>query len=143
MKDVDAALGPDAVRVVIPDEPGAADQLARENPALLERATSESWLGDAPFDGTDIWVYVPGETTATGTRIPVGETFAESVERVADRVQEGIIESKAHFGTAFPSCPRHGGHPMWPEARVDRAVWVCHTDHDLVIPVGQLQPPSG
>lgn len=139
LDDVDASLGPDAVRVVILDEPGAADQLAIENPSLLGLATSGRWAGDAPFDGTDILIYVPGEMTARSNRIPLGEPFSAIVERVVDLVQGEIVESKTHFGSAFPLCPRHGGHPMWAEARGSRALWVCHADPDVVVPVGQLR----
>ncbi len=137
MSDVEAVLGPDAVRVVILSEVGALDQLARENPSLLDAAT-DPCAGEAYFDGTDFWVYVPGVGSATGSRVPDGEPFAATVERIADRAQQAIVESRAHFGTSFPSCHRHGSHPMWPEVRDERAVWVCPSDPDIAVPIGQL-----
>jgi hypothetical protein len=140
LKDIASVMGPDAVRVVMPEEPGAQDLLLAENPSLLEHLTDGRWRREEFFEGTDIWVYVPGESSSSGTRIPEGEPYPEVIERVADRVQETLVESRAHFGECFPTCPKHGEHPMWAEVRDEQAIWVCHSDREFVIPIGSFRP---
>ena len=132
-------LGPNAVRIVIPEDPSTQDLLRAENPALLESLANPRWRWGDMFEGTDICVYVPGESSSSGTRIPEGESYPEVIERVADRVQETLVESRAHFGESFPTCPKHGGHPMWAEAREGQALWVCHSDREFVIPIGSFR----
>lgn len=55
------------------------------------------------------------------------------VEAMQEQVHEHGID------TAWPRCPRHGGHPLWlEEIRGPELWWSCRTDGDRVAPLGRL-----
>lgn len=134
--DVNAVLGTSAVSVALADEPGAVDSLADEDMSLLDALTDPR--GSAGSSGVGLWVYVPGELGAVGVWHQESEDFSGVVVRVAEAVQEVIVESGRFFGAAFPPCPAHPTHPLWAEVQDGEALWVCATDAQVTVPVGRI-----
>jgi hypothetical protein len=54
---------------------------------------------------------------------------------LADHLQRGVIESGL-VDTAWPKCPRHLRHPLWPKLVSGVAVWQCQTDAKINTPIG-------
>jgi hypothetical protein len=132
--DVDATLGTGIVAVAIPSEsdPVGADELAADDSELLDLLTR-------PRFGTvsDAWIYLPGESGATGID-DSGGMFVDLVVRVAEATQERVMESRRFFGAAFPECPEHPNTPLWPKARGADAVWACIDGGSTAIRIGGL-----
>lgn len=134
LADVNATLGVGVVAIAIPAEsnPDVADQLAREDPELLELLTRPRF-----GSSSDAWIYLPGEPGATGI-VDLGGLFVDLVISVAEATQELVMESRRFFGAAFPECPEHPNTPLWPKARGADAVWACIDGGTTAIPVGRL-----
>ena len=139
LHDVRATFGSPVVSVAVTNEADAAELLAREDPTLLNTLT-DARLGAGSGD-VGAWVYVPGELGAVGIWNQESDDFPSLVVRVAESVQEVIVESGRFFGAAFPPCPAHQNHPLWAEAREGEAVWVCRTDRHVAVPVGEMAKP--
>lgn len=76
--------------------------------------------------------------TATGVSSHRGETEAELVTRLASAVQDCVVESRRHFGLAWPPCP-HPSHRHPLDAPYGTpGVWICPVTHDLVAEIGEL-----
>jgi hypothetical protein len=67
-----------------------------------------------------------------------GLGWGSFVAGVADTLQDEIIESADHWGTAFPICRAHGVHPMDSAVLDDVAFWVCPKGSGTPIPIGTL-----
>jgi hypothetical protein len=119
LADVAAVLGPEAVTV------GSADEFA----------AATGW--PSPAFRPHYVAYVPGEMGGTGLT-DHGGPWLDLLVKVAEDIQEVVIESRRHFGIAFPACPEHPNHPMWPEIRGDQAVWECQQGGDAFTPLGSL-----
>ena len=132
MQDVEAVVGPGAVRIVTgtPDELDAA-------------ATQE--FGPSPFSrvGSDShgWVLQTGGG-AIGLQGREEMAWEDYVVDVAEVLQEAVIEGAQHWGAAFPPCPEHPNHPM--DAKVIRGIasWVCPLGSAEPIPIGTLGLPE-
>lgn len=140
LHDVGAVFGAAAVSVAVADEPGAVELLAGESPNLLDQLT-DSRRG-VRSDDIDAWIYVPGELGGVGVGLADSEHFASLVVRVAEAIQEVVVESGRFFGAAFPPCPAHPNHPLWAEVQGGEAVWACPTDKLLTVPVGDVGAPG-
>lgn len=138
LRDVTAALGADAVVVAITSEADSLALLEVSNPGLLDTLTTPGFGG---FSEVDAWVYVPGDIGAIGLYLMETEPFARLVVRTAETIQEAVIESIPYYGAAFPSCPAHRIHPIWPEVRDGTAVWACPSDHAIAVRVGTTEVP--
>ncbi len=136
MNDVEAELGQGAIVIVVgsPDELSA--QLAIWRPTWRPRAA-----GDVPVVG---WVLDSGGHSAIaltsqaalswGEQADLGWT--EVVVRVADTVQEGLIEGTGHV--PFPICRTHGVHPMDAAVMAGVPSWICPKGAGEPVPIGAL-----
>lgn len=136
LHDVRVVYGPSAVSVAVTDEPGAVELLADEHPSLLDQLTDSRW--GMSSDDVDAWIYVPGELGAVGVWVQESDHFADLVVRVAEAIQEVVVESGRFFGAAFPPCSAHPQHPLWAEVQQGEAVWACPSDKQLTVPVGHV-----
>ena len=60
------------------------------------------------------------------------------VEAIQEQVQEDRID------TAWPQCPRHGGHPLWLEEYAAAELWwSCRNDGARIAPLGELPAVHG
>ena len=90
-----------------------------------------------------LWVYAADASAGVGIWIPEYDAWPEIVARVADAIQELIIESDTYWGTAIPPCPLHPNTPLWPNVVAGRAVWSCGTSgQPPMIPIGELPGAS-
>jgi hypothetical protein len=135
-RDVTAVLGPGSVVVALTAERETVRLLEVNNPELLDTLTRP---GMREFTDVDAWVFVPGDVGAVGLRLQESESFADLVARTAEIIQEAVIESSTYFGAAFPPCPAHPNHPLWPEVRDRAPVWVCPTDRAVAVAIGAGQ----
>ena len=93
----------------------------------------------------DACVYVPGVTPmATGVVTHPGESLDQLIVRLADTVQDCIVESRRYRGQAWPRCPIHpsANHPLSPRSIEGHSQWVCPVLGDSIAAVGML-PASG
>ena len=82
--------------------------------SILEYLTAPTWPEDDPW-----WL-------------------RQLVEVVQEQVQEDRID------TAWPQCPRHGGHPLWLDEPAGRELWwSCREDRTRIAPLGGLSAVPG
>jgi len=112
MQDVEAELGPGALTVIV----GSQEELAAELPPWASSFPSRSNIYG--------WVFMSGDG-AIGLCDSEGMPWEDLVVRIADTLQERIIEGSEHWGATFPTCPKHRSHPMNAEVVADVASWVC------------------
>jgi hypothetical protein len=43
-----------------------------------------------------------------------------------------------HVLEPWPRCPRHRGHPLYPQVRASKAAWVCRRDNIIIASIGEL-----
>jgi hypothetical protein len=109
---------------------------------IFEDETSDS-VGD-DFVSVMVW---SADGTGMGVFVPVEDTAAERVARLADQVQEWEIEELAAVGrpATWPECPDHpDSHPLEPVVADDTAVWRCPRSGHVISQVGALsknRPP--
>jgi hypothetical protein len=74
----------------------------------------------------DAYAFIRGEVGWTGFQLEFwGQLPPEiGVARVAETVQELVMERSVYFGQSFPPCPDHA-EPLWPGVVDGRAVWRC------------------
>lgn len=137
LHDVAVALGTGAVTIVIPgdNDDWTITELLATDPPVLDLLTDprRGWTS------CDAWAFEPMCPGMVGIEVFDGQTQASLVVRVADVVQEVLMEGERHFGISFPPCPAHPGtHPMWAEERDGEAVWACKVDRHVVVPIGEL-----
>jgi hypothetical protein len=128
LRDVRAILGTDVVGVYFLDDEG-------EMPRELH------WLAAPRPPGVrdcDAYAYVRGDGGGVGYDLEFWRTLspADAVVRVADDVQELIVERSDHFARSFPPCPDHA-EPLWPEVVDGRPAWRCTRGGGTVIPIGE------
>jgi hypothetical protein len=90
------------------------------------------WITFGARDGTGIWV-------------PVAGSRANQVCWLAEQMVEWECEKLADAGrpAAWPPCPEHPGrHQLRPEAKGNRAVWLCAESEHVVSSIGGL-PADG
>jgi hypothetical protein len=126
MHDVEAIYGSDLLTVLIADHQTLSAELVAR--------------GYAPAD-PDLAGYVfCSDRSAIGIWLPEDARPQDLMVRVAEIIQEAVIEGPEHWGAAFPPCPRHPNHPMDPRVVVDLASWVCPKGVTEPIPIGKLEP---
>ena len=85
-------------------------------------------------DDEFVWIPIPGES-------PLGVWIAPDEDgdlvQVADRLQNDISETAAHWAEALPHCP---GHTHWAAARRlgEETWWVCPASGQRVAKIGEL-----
>ena len=94
----------------------------------------------AGFPTPDLWLFVNDEPGATGLNASPGEPWPHLLARVAETVQEVIIESQRNWGAAFPPCPLHPGSPLWPSIVEEEAVWTCIDGGGIAVVIGEWPP---
>jgi hypothetical protein len=125
MHDVEAIFGSDLLTVLVAGHEDLSAQLASR--------------GYGP-PGLDITGYViRSDHTAIGIWAPEGEPSRELVVRVAEVIQEGVIEGPENWGAAFPPCPEHPNHPMDAAVAGGIASWVCPKGLTDPIPIGKIE----
>lgn len=79
--------------------------------------------------------------TGMGVSVDPAEPQVDRVARVADQVQEWVIEERwGNAATNWPPCPRHPQtHPLTAAVVGDVATWTCPADGMPISPVGQLR----
>jgi|SRR5665213_803724 len=134
MRDVSHELGELHLVVAV----GSSEQISEQINKRFGEGFDERFRG--PFRTTnDIlgWV-LDSDGNGSGLSGFEGLEWGSFVARVADTLQEGIIESVDHWGTAFPVCRAHGVHPMDSAVLDDDAFWVCPKGSGMPIPIGTL-----
>jgi hypothetical protein len=111
IQDVETELGPGALNLIV----GSDEELATELPSWAPASFRSDLYG---------WVF-QGDGGKIGLSHREGMSWPDLVVTIADRIQEGIIEGE-HWGSTFPTCHGHGGHPMDAEVVEGVASWVCH-----------------
>ena len=101
---------------------------------VLMEDGSWSWrVGNAYGGYSSAWI--------SGLDWEVDESPTESVVEVTTRLAEEIPDfAFDDVLEPWPRCPIHGDHPLYPQVRSDRAVWVCRRDGAEVATVGELRP---
>jgi hypothetical protein len=99
---------------------------------------------DAPAsddpDVESVWLRGMGGSR-TGIVLERGTTAASALVRVADQVQDFLVEEQAARGasTSWPECPVHPGtHPLRPRDTKGGAAWECPRSPQIAFPIGEL-----
>ena len=104
---------------------------------------SESPTLDEDFDGelqiAGVWLC--GAEGATGVTVMVSADEACRIYRVADQVQEWVIEELwPGSPTNWPACPTYpDSHPLTASVVGEVAFWICPRDSTPVAPIGELK----
>lgn len=100
--------------------------------------TDSGWADD-PLTASAMLTSRDG--TGAGIVVMLADGEVERVMRVAEQVQEWVIEDLWSNGapTNWPVCPHHRGtHPLAAAIRVGTVVWVCPSDGTAFSAVGGL-----
>ena len=77
--------------------------------------------------------------TGSGVSVYLPDSEPDRIVRVADHVQEWVIEERWVRGTNWPPRPRHPAtHPLAARSRDGLAVWVCPKDGVVISEIGSL-----
>ena len=77
----------------------------------------------------------------TGLCVHPGESGAQLLTRLADTVQDCLVESSRQWGRAWPACPDLShDHPL-SASYSSPGMWTCPLSGDVVAPIGQLSGP--
>ena len=77
--------------------------------------------------------------TGSGVNVYLPDPEPNRIARVADHVQEWVIEARWTKGSNWPPCPRHPStHPLQAQSRAGLAVWVCPKDGAVISEIGSL-----
>lgn len=125
MRDVEAVVGSEAMTVVT------------GTPEQLSIALREHGIGHDSRPEISGWVF-PAGSGAIGIFVTDFEPWDDTVVRVAEVIQEAVIEGGQHWGMAFPPCPRHPSHPLDPYVIGGLASWVCPLRAPVQIPIGSF-----
>lgn len=106
--------------------------------ADVEDQVAASWVSETPEGERRAWIRRVGDTAASGLAVALRDDPGVNAWRVAEVVQEHIIESGDN---TFPACPAMPSHPLslappdrhdvWPH-------WRCRSGHDVDIALGEL-----
>lgn len=80
-------------------------------------------------------VITPASITLKHFRWEVGQEQL-LLSDVAEDVQQDVHDQ--FIDTAWPRCPAHNHHPLWPDIRGDRAAWICVETNQTVANIGSL-----
>ena len=112
----------------------ASDRIGADLQRTVGRSV-EVRLNTGDNDFAEVMVYLDGRLDA-GFGLPLGNTVEESIVEIADLLQEYTLHEE--IGGGWPTCIRHGTHPVTPVVREDQAVWWCPTDEVVVARIGDL-----
>ena len=103
----------------------------------VPRVEDEPW-GNTPGMATAMMHSSDG--SATGVSVDADDSPAAQLARVADQVQDWVIEQLWSSGpTNWPRCPLHpSSHPMTAAVSDGAAVWTCPVTATVVCAVGSL-----
>jgi hypothetical protein len=124
--DVSVELGDGVVELVIGTPEELSVNLASRGLGHIRASEVCGWVLCSDGGTTSIW-------------FPEDVSWPDLVVRMADAIQEEIIEGVEHRGVAFPKCRTHPNHPMDAEVVDGVASWVCPKDSGTPIPIGELQ----
>jgi hypothetical protein len=101
-----------------------------------------AWIDISPWPypkDRDVLGWVIGtDYSAIGLPLVWAEDWDEWLVRVADIIQEAVIEDPQHWGSASPQCPSHpDGHPLNAAIREGVAIWCCPKGN-FYAPIGSL-----
>jgi hypothetical protein len=131
MRDVETELGQDAIVVIV----GSPDELSAE---LATRRPDWLWKTDGP--SVTGWVLDSDGVAGIGLSNFADLDWEEVVIRVAETIQEGLIEGTGHL--PFPVCRTHGVHPMDAAIAANVPSWRCPKGTGHGVPIGALGPLS-
>lgn len=133
-RDVVHELGELRLAVVL----GTAEQISDQLGERFDKTLVERFRGySRAYEDIVGWV-LDSEGHGSALSGFDGLEWGSFVARVADTLQEEIIESLDHWGTAFPLCRVHGVHPMDSVVINNDAFWVCPKGSGMPIPIGSL-----
>lgn len=131
------------------DEGIAAELVAALEPVLRDLAATGLQLVVTPDDWGEVMQRTAmcrwPDGSGTGVWVLVEETLAEGVARVADQVQDLVVESLPARGlpAVWPECPDHPDrHPLQARCVDGAAVWVCPREGRVVARIGGLAAPN-
>jgi hypothetical protein len=75
-------------------------------------------------DAVYVHVGVPPDWFWDTVQCTPGRTVEQICVDVATHIQDRLIEGEL-WGAAWPPCPAHPHHPLWPELIDETAVWSC------------------
>jgi hypothetical protein len=109
----------------------AAEALVRARPLVDDLAATLGWNREFAEDAVLEYLTAP--------------TWQEDdplwLHHLAEAMQENVQENR--IDTAWPQCPRHGGHPLWlEEPAASELWWSCRIDGTRIAPLGGLFPAS-
>lgn len=85
-------------------------------------------------DAEYVRVRLPGESPVL---IYAPEDEPPDLRDVADRAQDELVETAAHWGRALPLCPGHP-HPARADDPGGEPWWVCPADERRIARIGEL-----
>ena len=110
----------------------AAEALVRARPLVDDLAATLGWNRASAEDAVMEYLTAP--------------TWQEDdpwwLHHLAEAMQEQVQENR--IDTAWPLCPRHGGHPLWlEEPSAPELWWSCRRDGTRIAPLGGLSAVNG
>lgn len=93
----------------------------------------------ARFDPTTVYVHVsvPPDRSSSTVRCTLDRSVDDLCAELAENLQQLLIEGEL-WGAAWPPCPIHGTHPLWPEVIDGDAVWTCSRAPRFSVVIGEL-----
>ena len=93
----------------------------------------------ARLDPAEVYLHmgVPPDWFWDTLRCTLDRTVEEMCVDVAEQLQDRLIEGEL-WGAAWPPCPAHSNHPLWPELLDGTAVWRCDTGPQFRVRIGDL-----
>ncbi|HUR23629.1 MAG TPA: hypothetical protein VMZ73_07135 [Acidimicrobiales bacterium] len=110
----------------------AVEALSRAAPLVDDLAATLGWSRASAEDAVLEYLTAPTWPEEDVRWLP------HLVEAIQQQVQEDRID------TAWPQCPRHGGHPLWlEECAAAELWWSCRKDRARIAPLGGLPAVHG
>ncbi|WP_215815032.1 hypothetical protein [Pimelobacter sp. 30-1] len=116
-----------------PREVAAAWRFARVVPDRGPDADGAAWIcisSESDLDG-DARIWLAGDDS---------ESRQHLLLRLADQLQDELVESSAGWGRPLPPCDLHPHHPLQAGLVDDAAVWCCPATGAARFPVGASAP---
>jgi hypothetical protein len=88
-------------------------------------------------EAVHLHVNVPPDRSWSTVRCTLDRTVEQICVDAAEQLQDQLIEGEL-WGAAWPPCPAHPNHPLWPELLDGTAVWRCDTGPQFRVRIGDL-----
>lgn len=79
--------------------------------------------------------------SVTGLYLHPGEADAQLAARLADTVQDCVMESRKHWGKPWPRCPDPTHHHPLDASDANTGSWICPATGRVVAEIGHLRYP--